>query len=150
MAGFKQIRKRMEEAQIEKQHEEKLIRCIPAAREMLTVFSKHSLGVPMGDVAPNDEGYVPVAEDMLAVLLKHDVRWSEREFVFQLMLQAVNFPKDLALQSLDRSWNAVITALVGKPALELKTSEVDALIRKGDTITEQSKKNMKDEEEVKS
>jgi hypothetical protein len=133
--SFSKIRK-SDEKKMEKQHKERLNRCIPVARKLLKIIGEHAPVVPLGDVEQTDEGYALISKDFLSVLLKEDIHWSDREFIFQLMMQAVSFPKEIASQSMERSWQVAIAGLVGKPAFELKASEVDALLRRGDTIEE--------------
>lgn len=137
MANFDRIRKEQEK-NLEAAHQVRIERCVKTARKILAALATEIETVPMGDVKQDHPGYDSLTKKFLAVMLEDNIHWVDRDFVFQLALQALSFPANIAQDSLNHSWNNAITGLFGKPVRELLASEVDAALKKGDAIEEAS------------
>lgn len=125
--NFAKVRKNQEKEN-DKLHQERLERCIPVAREISSIIEKAQL--PLGDDVQHAKEYEKASIAVLELLLERNVRWVDREFIFQLALQPVTFVKDIVTTSLQNSWTHTVAGLFGKKTSELTMSEVDNALRK--------------------
>ncbi len=133
---FNKVRKQRqkEQKEIDKQHEERLARCIPVARECLNVLLSKTATLPMGDDVQFSEDYYKLATEFLTIFLKNNINWSDREFILQLAMQPFEYPKNIALNSIGLSWDRALTGVFGKPVQQLTMVDVDKLLRKADVV----------------
>lgn len=133
--SFEKIRKNVEKNE-DALHKERLERCIPVARLLL----KHILAkvdeIPFGDDVQNSDEYDKLSSELLLILLENNIRWSDRQFVFQLALQPLAFPKDIVDNALTQHWNVALTGLFGKRISELTMLDLDERLKRGDKIEE--------------
>lgn len=131
--SFNKIRKETEK-NLEEAHKLRLERCVPVAREIIKLFASKADTVAMGEVEQNHVDFQDLAVEIMKLMLEKDVRWVDREFVFQLALQPMTFSQNIATTSLNNSWNTALTGLFGKKSSELTFKELDILLKKGDAI----------------
>jgi hypothetical protein len=125
--SFAKIRKGLEKDD-EKLHKERLDRCRPVAREVSALLE--GLQLPIGDDVQNEKAYEEASIKVLQLFLDRDVRWVDREFIFQLALQPMSFVKEIVSNSLQNSWNQTITGLFGKKTSDLTMADVDNAMKK--------------------
>lgn len=137
MIKLKDIKKKQEK-EADKLHDARLKRCIPVARDINRLLASKIDEMPMGDDVQTSTEYDKVAVDVLALLLKANINWSDRQFVLQLALQPISFVKDIVDNAMAQSWSRVVTGLFKKPASELLMSDVDAALKEGEKIEEKA------------
>jgi hypothetical protein len=133
MADFNEIQKGMQK-QIDSEHAKRLARAVPVARKILKLIGEEADTIPLGDIERNDPGIEAVSRKLLALILEENVHWVDKDFVFQLALQALSFPADIAQTSLKNSWETVVTGLFGKVVQDLTAQEVDGYLKKGNDL----------------
>lgn len=129
-SNFKKLRQLSEEEQ-KQLYADLLERTIPVAREVTKLIAAHADTYPFGDNAQASDDSHKLAEEIIALFIERNVRWNDREFIMQLVLQPASGAKDILHTAFDRSWNTLLTGILGKKVTELDFVEVDALMRKG-------------------
>ena len=96
----------------DKEHEEVLARCIPVAQEILKVIVDKNLG--MGDITgTRPPEYLEAALAVQRILLEHDVRWGEKEFVFMLARQPLEMLSKIVMDDFQKTFEAGTCKLYG-------------------------------------
>jgi hypothetical protein len=115
MTDFKKIMKGKERA-IDKEYQDRLVRCIPVAEKIIKMIAEEKL--PIGELADKEgkikeyvkERYENFAVKVLTLMLESDIRYSERTFLFQLVLQAFDKSREMVIMSIDRSFERAFEA----------------------------------------
>lgn len=112
-------------AEQDKLHQERLDRCRPVAKKLLTILAKHQEGdVVMGENDAVKTSVTPVAEEIIAMMLAEDIHWSDRQFIFQLAMQPVATLGEVLENAFSISWERAMQNKWGKDAVDLKISDV--------------------------
>lgn len=134
---FNKIREK-EEKELDKQHEERLGRSVPVARRIMKLVLEKIDVLPMGDDDGKDPQknkiYHDLCVDILNIYLEEKVRVVDKDLIPQLMLQPFSTIQKIIADSLNHSWDTVLTGLWGKPYGELNLDDVDRELKKGDII----------------
>lgn len=132
--NFAKLRKEAEKED-DKLHKARLERCVPVAREISALLE--TLQLPIGDDVQNEKAYSDASLKVLQILLDRNVRWVDRDFVFQLALQPATFVKDIVTNSLQNSWSHTLTGLFGKKTSDLTMEDVNKALMKAPDDDEQ-------------
>jgi len=109
-------------------HEERLERCIPVAKEVINIIANSTL--KMGDLHAHDnDAYNAVSKDIIALFLKENVHFQDKDFIFQLAMQPFQVVRDISVNSLGRSLDMVINKVFGKEWQEVTMQELDSKLR---------------------
>lgn len=111
-------------------HVERLARCVPVAQEILKLIGD---ATPyMGEIASvieRDNHFLELGKEVLEIMLAHDIKYSERQFVFQLVLQPIESIKTIANASVETNFEAAMTKLFGKDIMEVSMSDLNNLLK---------------------
>ena len=110
-------------------YEARLVRCVPVAKKVFTILHSHMGDVTMGENDDVQKSIGPVAKEILQMFLDEDVRWADKGFVMNLMLQVIGSLNDTLKQSFDISWDKAVGKKFGKDALDLTFREVDEILK---------------------
>ena len=107
----------------DKAHEEVLTRCIPVAQEILKVITDKNLG--MGDITgTRPPEYLEAALAVQRILLEHDVKWGEKEFVFMLARQPLEMLHKIAMDDFQKTFETGTSRLYGVESFNELTMKV--------------------------
>lgn len=138
MSEFNTLRKKAEKM-AEEEHQRRIKRATEVARKLLKVMAAEFDTIPLGDIAQDNPEHRELAKKLLTVFLEEDIAYSDFDFSFQIALQAVSFPSNLAQESMKESFQRCLTGLFGKPARDVTTKEIDALLKKAAEVSPEAK-----------
>ncbi len=118
------------EAEMDKEYQARLERCIPVARKLLDIVHGHMPEIVLGEANAVKKSLTPVAEEILALFLKENIHWGDREFILQIAMQPVVGLVDVLQSAYSISWDKVMRKALGKDALDLTFSDVDDVLKK--------------------
>lgn len=137
MSDFAQLRKRMEKMDKE-EHEVRIARAIEVARKLLKTLAAEFDTIPLGDIEQSDAGHKEVAKKLLQVILDENLAYSDLDLCFQVAMQAISFPANIAQESMRESFQRCLTGLFGKPARNVTAKEMDELLKKANEVEPES------------
>jgi len=112
----------------EKLNKDRLERCVPIAKEIIKMIGVADLDV--GEEGKVDrEKYDAFSMSVLAFLLKQKLKYSEREFVFQLVLQAFDFTQKITLSSLEKGYGICRDKVWGKDYMDIDMEDLDNILK---------------------
>lgn len=136
---FNQIMRRQKDEKMsvaEDEHQERLLRCIPAARKILKIIADNrpflgdvidkKTGLAFGDA---HESYIKIAGMILVEMFNSNLLFTDKQFVFQLAKQAMSLSEEKVMNSLDRSLERAETMLFGKDIMSLTLSDIDLVLK---------------------
>lgn len=101
---------------------------IPVAKELIKLVAETSL--PLGDIQESDHlQYKYFAKEILAVLLRNNVRYTDRHFIFQLILQPFDVLKGLVIKSLEESFSLAVDKKFGKDIENFRLEDLDRILK---------------------
>jgi hypothetical protein len=121
------------ERSIDKEYQERLTRCRPVAQKILEMIAAEQL--PIGDIM--DKGglkedvigkYEDLAAKVLVLMLESNLRYSERNFLFQLVLQPYEQAKEKILNSVNRSFTTANEQKWGKDELDITMGDIHEIL----------------------
>lgn len=96
--------------------------------------------LPMGRLTEADEKeYQEAALAVIEFMFKNNVKYVDKDFVFQLALQPIDKIKEIVLNSLARSFDMVINKSLSKEFREVTLGDMDKIL-KSNVIIEEVKK----------
>lgn len=118
-----------------------LAELIPVAQEVLAVIAEANL--PMGDIIQNQnerpEEYVKVSRAVQEILIRHNIRWVDRHFVFQLVLQPFDLVKTIVLTDLERTFERKMSSIFGVDSFsEVDLQQLDSVFKEADEANKKS------------
>ncbi len=128
-------------------HQERLDRCVPIAKKILTLLAEENPYI--GDVNDKDTGqpkpeanesYNKIAGKVLEVLFEANIRFTEKLFVFSLVKQAAELTEEKVQMSLDNSMQRAESQLWGKDVMELDLQDIDKQLKIKEKAKEDNKK----------
>jgi len=114
MVDFKKIMKGQERS-MEDEYKDRLKRCRPIAQKIIEMMAEEKL--PMGDIGSKDgslkkeveEKYYDFSAKVLTLMLDSGVKYSERSFLFQLVLQTYEQTREKVIKAVDMSFERAFT-----------------------------------------
>ncbi len=104
----------------------------PIVQEIIELIASSNL--PVGNLtAEEQDAYQPVSEQVIAILLKHDIKYFEETVVFQLLGQITQTVQGIVRGSLNRSYNVYRDIKFGKALDEVLMSDIDSTIKQSAT-----------------
>lgn len=86
--------------------------------------------LPVGDTTDDDMAkYRLLAGDVLELLLEKDIRYTDRIFLFQLILQPFDIMRDVVTKSLEESFNHAVDKSFGKTIDEFRLKDLDLILK---------------------
>ena len=118
----------------DKEHKKSLEKLIPIAEYVLKLMTEYKC--PMGDITGTQpEEYKVIALKIQQKFLDENVKWVDRQFVFQLAQQTFDFVRDTTLNHLDKSFNFASNKLWGgKDMLDLTMKDIDDVLKRTNDI----------------
>lgn len=118
-----------------------LAELVPVAQEVMKVIADASL--PMGDIIQNQnerpEEYVRISRAVQEILLRHNIRWVDRHFVFQLVLQPFDLIKTIVLTDLERTFERKMSSIFGVGSFsEVDLQQLDSVFKEADEANKKS------------
>jgi hypothetical protein len=137
MSNFNKIIK-AKEKDINKENQERLDRCSPIAQQILEMMAVEKL--PIGEI--NDKQgrikddvktrYMDFASKILVLMLKSEIKYSERTFLFNLIQQILEQSREMVINSVERSFSRVNEEKWGKDEMDINMKDIhDILINIG-------------------
>ena len=127
---FEKMKKKMDK-EIDKKHAERMARAVPQAKAVLKMILSKLDEMELGDVTADDTAFHGISKDILSYFVEENVRWSDREFIFQLAMQAIDFPRQIIERANNQNWDFAVAGATGKKYVDLGFKDVDALVKKG-------------------
>jgi hypothetical protein len=75
--------------EIKEKAEEGLKRCISIAQEIIKIIARHEIKLGQLTNEEKDKYYDPIAKEILDLMVEKNLLYLEKDFVFQLVLQAI-------------------------------------------------------------
>lgn len=118
----------MNNGKIDKQIEDETKKVIeelsPVAQLVIEEISKSKL--PVGELhARHHEAYNGCSERILAILLVNNIRYTDRQFLFQLILQKLDTARSIAMSALEKSFNSVMDKALGMSFDDVRIKDID-------------------------
>ena len=118
------------EKDLTKEREEKLA---PVAQEIIEMIANAKL--PIGETHAHDNGkFDHVAGEVLKLMLKHEVKYADKSFLFQLVLQPFDIVKETVHLSLTKSFDLVINRALKKDFGDVTLKDMDQILKKTNDI----------------
>ncbi len=107
---------------------EQMARLKPLVAEIQTLIGDYNL--PVGNNTPEeDDAYFPAAEKILQMMVDRDIKFADKEKLFQLLHQSVDKLKVIVMGSLHRSFNKAMDIKWGIPFDEVGMKLLDETIK---------------------
>ena len=104
---------------------------IPVAKEVIRIIAEANLA--MSGINPvqskDNESYRATAEKVLELMLEKNLKVSDSNFIFQLVLQPFDQIKEIVLMSLKRSFEKAEAKLFGNQYEDIRLKHIDEVIR---------------------
>lgn len=121
------------ERDIDREYQDRLTRCRPMAQKILEMVGAEQL--PVGDIMEKGavkpeiaEKYEDLAAKILVLMLESQLKYSERNFLFQLVLQAIEQTRDKVINSVDRSFERANEKKWGKDELDITMGDIHQVL----------------------
>lgn len=104
-------------------------RCFPAAKAILELSVKGRID----DVDPSEmfDDYSPLVRDIMDVMMKHDIKLGEINYVFQLAMLPMDVLKEMVSQSMDKHLSTAEKMFWGKEGNDVTVKELDERLKQG-------------------
>ena len=113
---------------------ERMKKMVPIARQVLEMIVDAEL--PMGDLhAHNNEKFNSLAKNILQLMLENEVKYIDKDFLFQLCLQPIDMAKEVVLKSLKNSFDQLIEKALKKDFLDVTLLDMDRILKENKTIS---------------
>lgn len=107
---------------------ERIRKLTPVAKKIIELIAEAEL--PIGDVQSlSNELYSEVSKKILEVMLESNVKYVDRDFLFQLVLQPFDGVRELVGTSLRSSFDEIIDRALHKEFRELTMKDMDVLLK---------------------
>ena len=112
---------------------ERMKKMVPLARQVLEMIVEAEL--PMGDLHAHDnEKFNSLAKNILQLMLENEVKYIDKDFLFQLCLQPIDMAKEVVLKSLKNSFDQLIEKALKKDFLDVTLLDMDRILKENKTI----------------
>lgn len=100
----------------------------PVVQKILELIA--NLHLPVGNTSKEDEEKLyQASEQVLKLILDSNIKYMEKDILFQLVLQPLDTIKNIVLASLNRSANKVVARKFGKEFQEVTLQEMDEILK---------------------
>lgn len=108
--------------------QQRLDRCLPVAQEILSILAASQ--PKMGEYEESwDACYNDIAEKVLKLMLEKDIHFSDKEFVFQLLMQPFEATRDFVIKALAISMDKAFEKKFGKDYSDVTFSDMDTILK---------------------
>lgn len=115
---------------IKDEAKKRLERCIPIAKEMILLISISDVVLGEADAVVNAKVYDDIAEKMLKKMLNANIPYSDRQFIFQLAMQAIEMTQEKVIKSIERSYEIARDKMWGKSYFDVNLKDIDDQLKK--------------------
>ena len=114
--------------QIEDETKKTITELEPTVHEVIRMISEAKL--PIGEIHAHDNAKLDaVAREVLAVCLRNNIRYTDRNLLFKLILQPFDMTFQIVLKSLSESFNHAVDKSFGKSIEELRLVDLDEVLK---------------------
>lgn len=107
---------------------ERMEKLLPIAKEVVRIIAGNNL--PMGDNKDLDiKRYDSVSKDVLQYMLDNEVKFSDKEFLFQLVLQPFDLVKETIFLSLKNNLDSAMNKVLKKDFREITLKDIDVILK---------------------
>ena len=107
---------------------ERELELAPVAKEIIKMIAEADL--PVGEIHARDNSkFNDVSEKILRLLLRKDIKYVDKDFLFQLVLQPIDMIKQTVMISLGKSFDDAIDQSLGKGFREIRMTDLDEILR---------------------
>ena len=108
---------------------DRLVKLAPLAQQIIEMITEAKL--PIGDVHAHDNAkFDHVAGKVLQIFLENEIKYSDKEFMFQLVLQPFDVIRETVVLSLKKSMDIVMERLLTKDFRDVTTKDMDDVMRR--------------------
>lgn len=108
---------------------EGLERCIPIAQEVIRIIARHKIKLGKLSNEEKDKYYDPIAQEVLNLMIEKNLLYMEKDFVFQLALQALEETKNKVVNSLQITWENMLKKYLGKDFIDVTLADLNKKIQ---------------------
>lgn len=109
-------------------NKKRLKEVVPVAKQLIKLIA--DAGLEIGEVhAHNNDKYNAIAKEVLQSLLDNNIKYVDKDFVFQLILQPFDQIREIVSMSLKESFDTAMNKAFGVEFREIRLSDVDKKIR---------------------
>ena len=117
------------EKEIKDLTKERDLELIPVARGILRIISEADLA--LGNLHAHDNSkYDAAAKQILELLLKYNVKYVDKDYVFQLVLQPFEIVREVVSKSLSVSFDRSLERSFGKEFRQVTLGDLDKVLKK--------------------
>lgn len=110
--------------QVQDETEKTIKELAPIAQSIIEEISKSNL--PVGELhARHNETYDACAKRVLTIMLKANMRYTDRAMLFQLILQKVDKVRDITVTSLGMTFDRLLDKALGTKFDEFRLQEME-------------------------
>lgn len=121
-----------EQTEGDKLNEARLARCVPIAKQVMSILEAHSAEIVIGDNAACEKSLKGTIEEVLILFLKENINFVDRQFVFQLALQPFDHLVSSVKNSTEISFDKANSKVWGKDILDIKFSDIDEVLKRAE------------------
>lgn len=108
--------------------QERLDKLSPIAQNVIKLITDANL--PVGDHNAHDNNkFNNVAKEVIGQMLDNDVKYVDKEFLFQLVLQPFDEISQIVTKSLKESFNKTEQKLFGKDFRDVTLGDIDKILK---------------------
>lgn len=123
----------LDQKEIEKMAQERIRKMAPLAKEVLKMIADSGVKVDAENAHDNDV-YTAVAREVIQYLLDNNIKYMDKEFLFQLMLRPIEDIKEIVIRSLRHSFDYAIDKFFGKDLMDVTIGDLDEKIKKVEVV----------------
>ena len=111
-------------------HKERMERCVPVAQEVLKLIAGKEASAPLGDIVDEDrKWYSEIGLEVIQLFLDRKVHFTDRTFIFQLAMQAIEQTRDAVTNSVELSFDKAMKKMWTKDMDEVTMNDIDAVLK---------------------
>jgi hypothetical protein len=120
--------KQSDESAKKREVKERVLEVDEIVREVLKIAYEDMPPVGVLGNADHDV-YDKLAEKVIKIMLEHKMKYSNRHFFFQLVLQVLENMRDRVVNALGTTFEKMVDRAVGKDALDVTLEDMDNIIK---------------------
>lgn len=103
--------------------------CVPMAREIFALLNEVDLGDTSVDKTKFLKSYEDVALKVIVKMLRMDLKFIDRFFIFQLVKQGAEMLEKQVVNAIEESYNRASTKRMGADYRDLTLKQIDNILK---------------------
>jgi len=124
------------DAERDELYQARIARCAPVSKKVIAIVAKNLDSIVLGESVDCDRSILETAREILELFVAENVRWADRAYVLQLVLQPFAHLNEKISASLDMSWDKALGILFKKDYLDLTFVELDEVLKQKPEVVE--------------